>query len=109
MTKPRTHKTKTQAKPKVAAKKQQRATLEKSQKKCGRSPPSDSDKDSPNATGEGSDDKDSEPVAKKARKTKGNSNEVEIVDDDVDPPEEDIENVSADDVSTCNYNTFMYT
>lgn len=101
MTQPR--KTKPKAKPtKVAAKKQQRATLEKtsrSHKKRARSPASESDEDS---VDEGSENEDSEPVAKKARKSKGDSNDVEIVEDGVRPPEEDIENVSADDVSTGN-------
>jgi hypothetical protein len=126
MTQPRTtssRKTRSGAKPKVPAKKQQRATFENlktAQKKRGRSPVDDSDENNSEQTDD--DDSEPEPVAKKARtrKTKGNlndsepepvakkartrrtKNEVEIVDDDVEPVEDEIEIVSEDDVSTGN-------
>lgn len=96
MTQPCTHKTKSKPKPKVAAKKQQQANLEKTtktQKKCGRSP--DSDGDSSDPIDEESNDE--EPVAKKARKKK--CIEVEVVEDDVEPCKEEVENISAEEVS----------
>ena len=105
MTQPRSHTariTKPKPNPKVAAKKQQRGRANmnlwkttKTTKKCGRS--LDGDNDDLDLTSDEEESDEGEPITKKVRKTK--RDEVEIVEDDVEPQEEEVENISADEVS----------
>lgn len=97
------NKTKLLVKPKptkvLAKKQQQQANLEKTtnpKRKWCRS--QDSDEDSLDPDDEESDEDSEEPVAKKAKKRKQvYLQEVEVVEDDVEPPQEDVEVASVDD------------
>ena len=106
MTQPHNRKTKTKPKPKVSAKKQQRANTKntKTQKKRGRSESTDSDEDGSDSKYDGSTDQEvpvtkKKPVAKKARTKRNLDAEIEVVENDVRPCEEDVEAVSAEEVS----------
>lgn len=117
MTQPRTQKNKSKSKPvpKVAAKKQQRANLQKSTKTLKKRVRSlDTDEEESLCSSLDSDDiesDDEEPVAKKGRAAKKGGAvkkrrmEVEIVEDDVEPRIEDDEIISAEEVS---YDIFIH-
>ena len=105
MTQTHNRKTKTKPKPKVSAKKQQRANAKntKTQKKRSRSESTDSDEYNSDSEDDESADQElhvtKKPVAKKARTKRNLDAEIEVVEDDVGPCKEDIEAVSAEEVS----------